>query len=65
MSDSTEKTQEHRGICGLINLGNTCYLNASIQILRSIPEWAAFCANDPDVENEAFKAYDADVAVLE
>ena len=50
MSDSTEKTQEHRGICGLINLGNTCYLNASIQILRSIPEWAAFCANDKLLE---------------
>lgn len=37
-----------QGICGLINLGNTCYLNASIQILRSIPEWAAFCTElDP------------------
>lgn len=35
--------QQPQGICGLINLGNTCYLNASIQILRSIPEWAAFC----------------------
>ena len=33
------------GVCGLINLGNTCYLNSSIQIMRSIPEWAAFCAD--------------------
>lgn len=33
------------GVCGLINLGNTCYLNSSIQIMRAIPEWAAFCTD--------------------
>ncbi len=33
------------GVCGLINLGNTCYLNSSIQIMRAIPEWAAFCSD--------------------
>jgi ubiquitin carboxyl-terminal hydrolase 8 len=45
MSDEAVATSGDIGLCGLINLGNTCYLNASIQIMRSIPEWAAACAD--------------------
>ena len=36
------------GICGLINIGNTCYMNASLQCLRSLPDLMAHClSSDP------------------
>lgn len=50
MSSSSEDPSGQIGICGLINMGNTCYLNSAIQIMRAIPEWAAACAGSVEAQ---------------
>ena len=32
-----------KGVVGIQNMGNTCYSNSTLQLLRSCPEWNAFC----------------------
>ncbi len=37
--------EEKRGVVGMANLGNTCFMNACIQNIRHILEWTIFCTN--------------------
>lgn len=36
-----------KGIVGIQNMGNTCYCNTTLQLLRACPEWTAFCLTQP------------------
>lgn len=33
----------NKGVVGIANVGNTCYANSAIQLLRHCPEWSSFC----------------------
>ncbi|KAG5940255.1 hypothetical protein E4U53_007621 [Claviceps sorghi] len=45
MTDAEQAQQAGATPAGLINLGNTCYLNSTLQTLRSIPELQTFLQN--------------------
>jgi ubiquitin C-terminal hydrolase len=34
---------EVKGVVGIQNMGNTCYANSTLQLLRACSEWDAFC----------------------
>lgn len=37
----------HKGVVGLQNMGNTCYCNSTLQLLRACSEWNAYCLMKP------------------
>ena len=49
MSQMTEEAPKKdpslKGVVGIQNMGNTCYSNSTIQLLRACPEWNAFCVS--------------------
>jgi len=38
-----KKNPSWKGVVGIQNMGNTCYCNSTIQLLRACPEWNAYC----------------------
>jgi ubiquitin C-terminal hydrolase len=42
--DENKKDVSLKGIVGIQNMGNTCYSNSTLQLIRACPEWSAFCS---------------------
>jgi ubiquitin carboxyl-terminal hydrolase 8 len=38
-----KKDPNLKGVVGIQNMGNTCYSNSTMQLLRACPEWNAYC----------------------
>jgi ubiquitin C-terminal hydrolase len=38
-----EAPPEWKGVVGIQNMGNTCYCNTTLQLIRAVPEWTVFC----------------------
>jgi ubiquitin C-terminal hydrolase len=41
--EENKKDISLKGIVGIENMGNSCYCNSTLQIIRACPEWNAFC----------------------
>lgn len=47
ISNNTEQQQNPslKGVCGIMNMRNTCYVNSCIQVLRAVSEWSSYCVD--------------------
>lgn len=44
MEEKKEEPSPHlKGVSGIQNMGNTCYSNATLQMLRNVLEWTSYC----------------------
>ena len=43
MDPNESQNQSLKGVVGIQNIGNTCYCNSTLQLIRACPHWSAFC----------------------
>jgi ubiquitin C-terminal hydrolase len=47
-----------KGVVGIQNMGNTCYCNTTLQLLRACPEWTVYCLTESMKEKVAHRPED-------
>ena len=47
-----EKNPDTKGVVGIQNMGNTCYCNSTIQLLRACSEWDIYCLTHSFTERD-------------
>lgn len=55
MSEEDEDFQGQPGICGLTNLGNTCFMNSALQCLSNVPQLTEYFLNNRYVHELNFR----------
>ncbi|XP_077001360.1 LOW QUALITY PROTEIN: ubiquitin carboxyl-terminal hydrolase 11 [Tamandua tetradactyla] len=54
MAEEDEDFQGQPGICGLTNLGNTCFMNSALQCLSNVPQLTEYFLNNHYLEELNF-----------
>jgi len=63
-----KKPSKQKGVCGFVNLGNTCYMNASLQSLSHIKSFTDIFLDDvykSEFENQSAEMTDSVASILE
>lgn len=53
-----------KGVVGIQNMGNTCYSNSTLQLLRASSEWNVFCITNDFVEKLKNKPDDSNKRII-
>ena len=48
--EEPKKDPSLKGVVGIQNMGNTCYCNSTLQLIRACPEWNAYCLTQNFIE---------------
>jgi ubiquitin C-terminal hydrolase len=54
-ADESKKDPALKGVVGIQNMGNTCYCNSTLQLIRACPEWNAFCLTQELSDGNTYK----------